>query len=236
MSTEPSAGDLDGPAADPRWLLIVGAGPGLGAAVARRFGREGFRVTLAARDADRTARLASEVRDATGAEVDAVVLDAAHPAALRERLVAAFRDGGAAPGVVVYSGGRFALDDLLTVGLGELGEAYAINVVSAIMTAQAVVPAMRAAGQGTLILTGGGVADALPSTVATLSLGKVTLRAVAKMLHAQLAPEGIRAGTVTIDGVIEPGGPFDPDRIAERYWQAYASPAGDWQAEYRYEG
>ena len=129
-----------------------------------------------------------------------------------------------------------AFDDLVTVEPSVLAEANAINVLSAITTAQAAVPGMRAAGEGTIIFTGGGVADALPPQLATLSLGKVALRAAATMLRQQLESENIRVGTITIAGGIEAGGPFDPDKIAQRYWEVYSSPSGEWSTEYRFEG
>lgn len=224
----------DAPLADPNHLLIVGAGSGLGAAVARRFGSEGFRITLAARHRQAVDELAGAVHAETGARVDALELDAARPVALRERLFSAFHEHGA-PGIVVYSGARMGLDDLLTVAVDDLEEAYAVNVLGAIMTAQAVAPFMRAAGRGTIIFTGGGMADRLPPNIATLGLGKLTLRAAGTILHEQLRPKGIRVTTTTIAGAIEAGGPLDPDKIAEFYWDVCSSPAADWPAEHRFE-
>src|SRR3954452_16209940 len=109
-------------------------------------------------------------------------------------------------------------DDLLTVSPQQLADAYAVNVVGAVRTAQLAVPAMRAAGDGTLLFTGGGFADALPATLATVSLGKLTLRGLATMLARALDEDGIHAGSLTVLGQIAPGTAFDPDRIADAYW------------------
>jgi NAD(P)-dependent dehydrogenase (short-subunit alcohol dehydrogenase family) len=85
------------------------------------------------------------------------------------------------------------------------------------VTAQVAVPAMRAAGGGTLMFTGGGLADQPEPNLATLSLGKLGLRGVANMLGAQLSDDGIRVVTITVGGAVEPGTPFAPEHIAERY-------------------
>ncbi|HEY6760260.1 MAG TPA: SDR family NAD(P)-dependent oxidoreductase [Baekduia sp.] len=219
---------------DPRHLLLVGTGPGLGAAVARRFAREGFRLTLVARSPGTIATLADELRG-TGADVAVVQADAGDAGSLRAALGPVVADSGA-PGVVIYSAALAAPDELLTVSPEQLANAYAVDVIGAVMTAQLVVPALRAAGGGTLLFTGGGFADALPEQLATLSLGKVALRAVATMLARQLRDDNIHAGSLTILGQIVPGTPFDPDAIADAYWAICHEGPDAWQEEYRFEG
>jgi len=185
-------------AVDSSHLLIVGAGPGLGAAVARRFAREGYRLTLVARSQTTTAGLADELR---GADTEVTVLeaDAADPGGLRAALEPLFAGPGA-PGVVIYSAALAAPDDLLSVTPEQLATAYAVDVIGAVVTAQLAVPAMRAAGGGTLLFTGGGFADRLPDSLATLSLGKLALRGVATMLARKLRDDDIHAGSLTILG------------------------------------
>ena len=84
---------------------------------------------------------------------------------------------------------------------------------------QLAAPAMRAACSGTILVTGGGFADHPIPALATVSLGKAGLRSAATMLGADLEPDGIRVATLTIAGKIVPGTSFDPERIAERYWE-----------------
>ena len=202
-------------AADERHLLVIGAGPGIGAATARRFARDGYRVTLAARNRDKLEELAADLR-LTGAEVALVRVDAADPEQLREALGSLYSAPNP-PGVVLYNVGQIVFDDLLSTTSEDLQGANTMNVVSGVVTAQVAVPAMRAAGGGTLMFTGGGLADQPEPNLATLSLGKLGLRGVANMLGAQLSDDRIRVVTITVGGAVEPGTPFAPEHIAERY-------------------
>jgi short-subunit dehydrogenase len=219
---------------DSRHLLLVGTGPGLGAAIARRFAREGFRLSLVARTEEPIATIADGLRGA-GGDVAVVQADAGDPERLRTALapLLAAPDG---PGVVIYNAALMTSDDLLTVSAQQLADAYAVDVIGGVLTAQLAVPTMRAAGGGTLLFTGGGFADALPATLATLSLGKVALRAAATMLARELRDDDIHAGSLTILGQIAAGTPFDPDSIADAYWTICNEPPDAWREEYRFEG
>jgi len=219
---------------DERHLLVVGAGPGLGASVARRFAREGYRLTLVARSHATTDALADELR-AAGTDVTVVVADAGDPDGLRAAVAPLFAEPGA-PGAVFYSAVLPTPDDLLTVTPEQLAAAYAVDVIGAVVTVQIAVPAMRAAGGGTLLFTGGGFADALPQSLATLSLGKLALRGVATILARELRADNIHAGSLTILGPIAAGTPLDPDRIADVYWAIRNEEPEDWREEYRFDG
>jgi short-subunit dehydrogenase len=214
-------------------LLLVGAGAGLGLAVAHRFAAGGYRVTLVARNADRLGELARSLDD-TGAEINTVAADASSAEDLRARMTELYRDEGA-PGVVIYNAVLGAPDRLLSSTVNHLQEAYAVDVIGAIVVAQEAAPAMKAAGFGRLIVTGGGFADHPVPALATVSLGKAALRSAATMLGADLGPDGIRVATLTIAGQIVAGTAFDPVRIAERYWQIVQMD-DPWPAEFRFTG
>jgi short-subunit dehydrogenase len=218
---------------DGRHLLLVGAGPGLGTAVARRFAVGGYRLTLVARNPDGLSDLAGTLAD-TGAEISTIAADASDPDGLGARLKQLFLQSGA-PGVIVYNAVMGAADRLLTSSVAHLQAAYSVDVISAIVVAQVAAPAMRAAGRGTIIVTGGGFADHPIPALATVSLGKAALRSAATMLGADLGPDGIRVATLTIAGQIAAGTSFDPERIAERYWDVVRGD-GPWQAEFRFTG
>jgi short-subunit dehydrogenase len=214
-------------------LLLVGAGPGLGLAVARRFAVGGYRVTLLARSTDRLGDLVHGLDD-TGAEIDTIDVDVSDPDDLRARMTELY-GSNSAPGVVIYNAVMGAPDRLMSSTAAHLLTAYAVDVIGAIVIAQVAAPAMKAAGFGTIVVTGGGFADHPIPALATVSLGKAALRSAATMLGADLGPDGIRVATLTIAGQIVAGTAFDPERIAERYWEVVHID-GPWQAEFRFTG
>jgi short-subunit dehydrogenase len=222
-----------GSSIDHRHLLLLGAGPGLGMAVARRFAAGGYRVTLVARSSDGLRDLADSLAD-TGARVDTVAADASDPEGLGARMAELYNEQGV-PGVIIYNAVMGAPDKLLDSSVEHLQTAYAVDVISAIVLTQVAAPAMRAAGSGTIIVTGGGFADHPIPALATVSLGKAALRSAATMLGADLEPDGIRVATLTIEGQIVAGTAFDPKNIAERYWEVVHAD-GPWQAEFRFTG
>ena len=218
---------------DPGHTVVVGAGPGIGAGVARRFAAAGHRLTLVARDGDRLQSVAGPLRDA-GAAVTTITADAGDPYGLRAALTPAFAD--CAPAVLVYNAALNEGDDLLDSDQTRLESAYAVNVVGAIVAAQLAAPLMRAGGGGTILFTGGHLADDPGPEWGTLSLGKVTLRAVAVILAKQLAAVPVHVANVTIAGDVAGGGPFDPDRIGDAYWRIHAEPVEVWRTDYLFDG
>jgi short-subunit dehydrogenase len=227
-----SVGD-SGSSIDDRHVLLVGAGPGLGLAVARRFANGGYRVTLVARSTDGLGRLAESLAD-TGAQIDTLAADASDPEGLGVRVAELYNEPGG-PGLIIYNAVMGAPDKLLSSSVEHLQTAYAVDVISAIVVTQVAAPALRASGSGTIIVTGGGFADHPIPALATISLGKAALRSAATILGADLEPDGIRVATLTIAGQIVAGTAFDPEKIAERYWDVVHSD-GPWQAEFRFTG
>lgn len=224
-------------------LAVVAAGPGLGLAVARRFAREGVSVGLVARSPQTLQDLAEDVRRATrdqGVRVATAVADVADETALR----AALRSLAAELGEVtalVYNGSAYVEGSVTTVTTGDLRVALDVGVTGALVAVQEVVPAMRGAGRGTVILTGSVAADRASTSAAAVGMAKAALRSLARSLHKEVAPDGVRATTVTIDGVLAGPKALDLDTIAERYWQLHsqAEPPADvvtFAAEQRFGG
>jgi NADP-dependent 3-hydroxy acid dehydrogenase YdfG len=229
----PDHADVSSPSVDDRHLLLVGAGPGLGLAIAHRFGAGNHKVTLAARGQDGLDELASQLTD-TGAEVHTLVVDVTDGEGLRAGIGGLY-DGAGAPGLIVYNAVLAVPDQLLSSSVEHLQAAYAVDVLGAILVAQVAAPAMRAAGAGTILLTSGDLADTPNPALATMSLGKAALRSAATMLGADLEPDGIRVATLTILGQVLADTPFDPALIAERYWEVVHT-TDPWQREYRFDG
>ena len=153
----PDAEANSGSAIDNRHLLLVGAGPGLGMAVARRFAGGGYRVTLVARRTDGLRDLADGLAE-TGSRIDTVAADASDPEGLRARMAEVYAQKGA-PGLIIYNAVMGAPDTLLSSSVEHLQTAYAVDVIGAIVVTQVAAPAMRQAGAGTIVVTGGGFAD-----------------------------------------------------------------------------
>ena len=216
---------------DPRHLLLIGAGPGVGASVVRRFGREGFRSTLIARG---ETQLAAELRS-DGLEIEAVRADIGDLAGYRATLERIFRAPGA-PGVVVYNAALPDPGEILDTTVERLRTAYDVDVLGAVVAAQVAAPVLRTAGTGTLLFTSGGFADHPVPAVASLSMGKAALRSAATLIAAGVQEDGIHAATITIAGAVARGTAFDPDDIAELFWTAHTDPTDAWQTEYRFTG
>src|SRR5579862_2529038 len=141
---------------DPRHLLLIGAGPGVGAGVVRRFGREGFRSTLISRPAT-LEQLASELRS-LGLEIETVGADIEDLDSYRAALAGIFAGAGA-PGVVVYNAALPDPGQILDTTVERLRIAYDVDVLGAVVAAQVAVPVLRTAGAGTFLVTSGGFAD-----------------------------------------------------------------------------
>src|SRR6476619_3446040 len=182
---------------DPRHLLLIGAGPGVGAGVVRRFGHEGFRATLIARG-EAVEQLAAELRSDVP-EVEAVRADIEDLDGYRATLEQIFRAPGA-PGVAVYNAALPDPGEILDTTVERLRIAYAVDVLGAVAA-----PVLRAAGTGTLLFTSGGFADHPLPGLASLSMGKAALRSAATLIAAGVRDDGIHAATITIAGSVAPG-------------------------------
>jgi NAD(P)-dependent dehydrogenase (short-subunit alcohol dehydrogenase family) len=218
---------------DRHHLLLIGAGPGVGAGVVRRFGREGFRSTLISRG-ETLEQLAPELRSG-GLDIEAMAADIEDLDGYRATLERIFSAPGA-PGVSVYNAALPDPGAILDATVERLRTAYDVDVIGAVIAAQVATPVLRAGGGGTLLVTSGGFADHPVPALATLSMGKAALRSAQTLVAAGVADDGIHAATVTIAGSVKPGTNFDPDNIAELFWTAHTDPRDAWQIEYRFTG
>jgi NAD(P)-dependent dehydrogenase (short-subunit alcohol dehydrogenase family) len=204
--------------------VIIGAGPGIGQSVARRFAREGMPVALVARSQQTVQAAASTI----GGRSMPLMADSTDEAALRAALDRA-EDAFGVPDVVVYNAAIIQRD-----APGELPaqgqlDAWAVNVVGALTAAAHAAPRMAQRGSGSFIITGG-MPEPVPAYV-SLSLGKAGVRTLTALLDAEYGPAGVHVATVTVRGTVAPGTAFDPDDIAEHYWQLHIEPRGEWTRE-----
>ncbi|NYI77590.1 SDR family NAD(P)-dependent oxidoreductase [Nocardioides panzhihuensis] len=207
--------------------VILGAGPGLGRAIARRFAREGLSISLIARN-----RATVESVAATLADLEAPVLglsaDCTDESALRTALEKTYAAFGV-PEVVVYNAAIIQADTVGELSVSDHLDAWAVNVVGAHTAAAQVIPKMTRSGSGTFLVTGG--MPAPKREYVSLSLGKAGLRTLVDLLDQEYLSAGIHVAAVTVDGPIAPGTAFDPDDIAEHYWTLHSQPRELWQRE-----
>ena len=204
-------------------LVVVAAGPGLGRAVALRFAREGAAVGLVARSVDKLDDLVAEVSAAGSPAVATAAADVGDDSALRSALGALRGELGEAT-ALVYNGSAYVEGSVTALPADRLRLAVDVGVVGAMVAAQEAVPAMRAAGRGTVLLTGSIAADRASTSAAAVGVAKAGLRSLARSLHKEVAGDGVRVTTVTIDGVLAGPNALDVDEIADRYWQLHAGP------------
>jgi NAD(P)-dependent dehydrogenase (short-subunit alcohol dehydrogenase family) len=212
--------------------VVIGVGPGIGLSVARRFARGGMPVSVIARTRGAVDAAARTLRR-DGAQVTGLVADSTDEDALRLALDRAEERYGV-PDVLVYNAAQVRRDRLGELSAAQLLGTWAVNVGGAVTAAAHTGRNMAAAGHGTLIITGG-MPEPLPESV-SLSLGKAGVRTLAGLLDQELGPSGVHVTTVTVHGAVVPGSAFDPDEIAETYWQLSRQPRHEWTSEVAYTG
>mgnify|MGYP006277536905 CR=1 FL=1 len=200
-------------------VLIIGAGPGLGASCARRAAAAGARVTIVARTPATVDPLVAELA-AQSADIAGWCADAGMEATFRSALQRIVAERGV-PTRVIYN----AVDPTpkgmaSTIAPDDLMQSLATNVGGALITVQEVLDPMREAGGGSIILTGGVLASKPWAQMSALSIGKAAMRSLAQCLAQELGEDdAVHLATVTIGGVIAPGTAFDPADIADQFWQ-----------------
>lgn len=200
-------------------VAVIGAGPGIGLAVARRFAREDFEASLVCRMED------TDLLKAALPCAQVVVADLTNAQALEEALVQL-----EPPEVLVYNASR-GTRQVASALMGEhLDQDLQVNLRAPLRCAQWVAPFMKAKGRGTLLFTGGGLALAPKAEETSLSIGKAALRQLSLCLAQEWAPEGLHVATVTVAGFVQPG-PFSADFVAEAFWQLHAEPNDAWTFE-----
>ncbi|HKE80170.1 MAG TPA: SDR family NAD(P)-dependent oxidoreductase [Solirubrobacteraceae bacterium] len=210
--------------------VVIGAGPGIGRAVAQRFAREGLPVAVLARRQETVDDAAAALAPA-GVPVLALAADARDERDLRAALDAVVEAHGV-PAALVYNAALVRPDAPGELSAAEHVDAWRVNVLGAYTAAAHVARQMAARGTGSILLTGG-----MPEPVAaytSLSLGKAGLRTLAALLHEHLGPRGVHVATVTVGGYVEPGGDYDPDDIAEHYWRLHVQRPEQWELEVRH--
>lgn len=220
--------------------VVVGVGPGTGAALARRFSTE-YAVALVARGADRLKALAGEIRGRGG-----VALEAPADVTSEAEVHAAFEKIRAelgAPAVLLYNTGSGTWGTIGEVTPEKFEAAWRTNAFGAFLCAREVVADMVARGRGAIVFTGATAGmKAGPKSIA-FGPAKFATRGLAQSLARDLAPKGVHVAWVNIDGVIDAPGTrerlsqmteddlLQPDAIADTYWHLVHQHPSAWTME-----
>lgn len=211
--------------------LIVGAGQGLSASLARLFKRSGMQVGLAARQPDKLAALAAEV-DAELFACDAS--DIAAVAALFEQVDQRL----GAPDVVVYNPSARVKGALVDLDPAAVEKALAVTAFGGFLVAQQAAKRMLTRGAGAILFTGASASVKGYPQSAPFAMGKFALRGLAQSMARELAPQGIHVAHFVIDGAIRTSNSadrsdamLDPDAIAATYLHVLQQPRSAWTHE-----
>ena len=218
--------------------VITGVGPGLGAALARRFAAT-YAVAILARNADYLKALARELRD-SGAAVLELVCDVSDRAQIVDAFRAIRKDLDD-PEVLLYNAGSGAFGSITEITPDQYEADWRVNAFGAFVAAKEVAPAMIARGRGTMLFTGATAGVKAGAKSVSFGPAKFAMRGLAQSLARDLGPKGIHVAWINVDGSIDiPGRKvgnytsedmLDPDAIAETYWHLAHQHRSAWTME-----
>jgi len=212
--------------------LIVGAGAGLSASLARALAKEGVRVALAARSVEDLDALKRE----TGATTFACDASARTDV---EKLFVELEAAGGAPEIVIYNASYRTRGPLVELDPAEVERSIAVSAFGAFLVAQQAVRRMLPKQRGAILFTGASASVKGYAQSAPFAMGKFALRGLAQSMARELAPQGIHVAHVVIDGGIKsarrsessPASLLDPDAIAQSYLHLIHQPRSAWSWE-----
>ena len=213
-------------------IVVVGAGPGVSGSVARRFADEGYDVALLAQEQQVLDDLVPDL-EARGATVGHAVADVTDEQAARDA-VRRFGEHTRRIDVLHFNPSAFRAKDPLTLTVAELLEDVALGVGALLTVVQAARPFMSEGGR--ISVTGSVAADDPWEGAASLGVQKAGVRNLVQSLDKRLAPEGVRAVSVTVHGALAREGAFTPDLVAHAIWAAVAREESQWSSEVPYRG
>jgi NAD(P)-dependent dehydrogenase (short-subunit alcohol dehydrogenase family) len=214
--------------------LIVGAGPGISASLARLLSRQGIRVALAARQTEKLGALCTE----TGARAFACNATDADEV---ERLFGWVEREIGTPDLVVYNASARARGPFTELVPADVANAIAVSAFGGFLVAQQALKRMLPGKHGAILFTGASASVKGYPQSAPFAMGKFALRGLAQSLAREMSPQGIHIAHFVIDGGIRsetrteasdrPDSMLDPDAIAASYWNVLQQPRSAWTWE-----
>ena len=227
-------------ATEARVAVVTGVGPGLGAALARRFAK-GYAVAINARSAPYVSALAAEIVAAGGLAIEAPADLGDHPQV--EAAFRSIRERLGPPEVLIYNAGSANWGDVTEVTPEQYEDDWRVNAFGAFLTAREVVPDMISRGRGVVLFTGATAGVKAGPRSASFGPAKFAMRGLAQSMARSLGPKGIHVAWINVDGEIDarPTGArppqasgvdlLKPEAIAETYWHLAHQDRSAWTME-----
>lgn len=231
----------------PNKVVVLGAGPpeGIGAAVARRFAREGLHVFVSGRGLEKIEESARQIR-AAGGSAQAVQVDVTSQSDIENLFDRVWGHEGDLETVIFNAGGNTpdAFEDLSPEAFEHV---WRVCCYGAFLTAKQALPILRKQGFGTMLFTGASASLRGKPNFAQFASAKAALRNLVQALAREYGPQGVHIAHIVIDGVVNgeraaelfndyldklgPDGALDPDDIASTYWTLHQQPRSTWTHE-----
>ncbi len=220
-----------------RVALITGVGPGLGAALARRFARGGFAVALVARTPDFIGELAQEI-SSSGQRALAITADVSQANEI-SAAVAQTRSELGPIGVLIHNASGGAGGEMLDLSAEKFEQAWRVTALGAFLLAKETAPEMIRDDGGVMLFTGA-TSSVRGGGWLAFSSAKFALRGLVQSLARDLWPKGVHVAHVLVDGIIRAeedaeteGGRtlLEPDEMADAYWFLANQPRSAWTLE-----
>lgn len=225
--------------------LVVGAGEGTGAAVARRFAQGGLTVCVARREADKLAPLVAEIEN-SGGKAYPFGIDSTNEAQVIDLFERIERDVGPLE-AVVFNVARTTRANIADTSAEVYRAIWELSAFAGFLVGREAARRMTPRRRGTIIFTGATSSLRGKEGFAAFSGGKQALRALAQSMARELGPQGLHVAHVVVDGIIDtpftrskipdrmaaagPDGVLDPAHLAEVYWQIHGQPRDTWTHE-----
>ncbi len=215
------------------FITIIGAGPGISYAVARKFGKEGYKVALIARNQEKL-KQQTEALKGEGIEALVEVADAGSESSLKAALSKILSDWGHSK-MILYNAAAIDVKDILEQSWETIKAQLDVNVGGAFHLGKLVLPYCLKENTGKIFFTGGGFAMQGDPQWTTLSIGKAALRNLVQAFAKRVENTNVHVAQLIVCGFVNPEDKkYSPTAIAEQYWRLFNQKQGEFENEVIY--
>jgi len=216
-----------------KYIIILGSGPGISNAVARKFGQEGYTIALVARNKE---SLKKQVKELHALTIDSfyVAGDIADENSLKT-ILGKIRDKAGHASMILYNAAAVGVRDILEQDWESIKTHLDVSVGGYFNLMKMVLPFCLKNNSGKLFVTGGGLAMQGDPQVTSLSIGKAALRNMVQAFQKRTENSGVHIAQLTVCGNVNPNDEkYNPDSIAGKFWELFIQEPGHFQGEIIY--